>query len=496
MRFSRFTLLSVTLFLLAAAPVMALGTTPVFEPAPCPFVPPDNLEVECGYLIVPEDRNNPDSPTIRVAVAVIPSESDTPEPDPLIFLSGGPGGYLLDSVDFYAGSLAPFLETRDLILFDQRGVGFSEPALDCPELQQFYYDTLDDDYDDYEEIMALQVEAARQCSERLTSEGVNLAAYNTLENAADVDDLRAALGYDEWNIVGVSYGTRLALTVMRDHPEGVRSVIIDSVVPLQEDSVAAIIPASSRGFSRLFEGCAADADCDAAFPDLEERLWLLVEELNADPVIVPVEHPYTGETYDMLVTGDVLIDTLFRSLYSTRQITYMPLLIELTESGVYEPLARYAMYYIARFEYYSLGMHYSANCHDDAPFTSRDEVFAAAEQSPFSEYPAFMMETELAICEIWESGAGDPVENEAVYSDIPTLVVSGEYDPITPPERGAMAAETLPNSFVYEYPGLGHGVIFEGDCPMSMAVDFLDAPTTAPDADCISEMGAPDFVTE
>ncbi len=495
MRFGRFTLLSVLLFLLTVTPVMALGTTPAFEPAPCLFAPLDGLDVECGYLIVLEDRSNLSGPTISLPVAIVHSLSDAPEPDPLIYLSGGPGGYLLDSVDYYAGSLAPFLETRDLILFDQRGVGFSEPALNCPEIQQFYYDTLDDDLG-YEEAVALQVDAARQCSERLTSEGVNLAVYNTSNSAADVADLLTVLGYDEWNIMGVSYGTRLALTIMRDHPESVRSVIIDSVVPLQEDGLTAIVPAAYRAFSMLFEGCAVDLDCDAVYPDLEDTFWRLVEELNANPVIVPVEHPYTGEMYDMLFSGDVLVDTLFRSLYSTYWIGYMPRLIEFTDDGYYEPMANFAMYHIARFEYYSLGMYYSVNCHDDVSFISRDDVLATAEQYPRYAYVTFVLETEMAICEIWEAGVGSPIENEAVYSDIPTLVVSGEYDPITPPERGALAAETLPNSFVYEFPGLGHGVVFDGGCPMNIAIAFIDAPTIVPDSSCIGEMDAPDFVTE
>ena len=212
-----------------------------FEEAPCPFeLPPGHVEgeaVECGYLIVPEDRADPDSRDIRLAVAIFRHPDGAPEPDPIIYLEGGPGGSPLEirasNFDAYFGPL--FAANRDIILFDQRGVGFSEPTLDCPAFTELYMDLLDSNVDGEQltaqEILDRKVEAFMACAEDL-SMVADLSAYNTVANAADVNDLRLALGYDQVNLYGSSYGTRLALGVMRDFPEGLRSVVLDAPLSL------------------------------------------------------------------------------------------------------------------------------------------------------------------------------------------------------------------------------------------------------------------------
>ncbi|MCA9925859.1 MAG: alpha/beta fold hydrolase, partial [Anaerolineales bacterium] len=204
---------------------------PVFETAACQFDEPEGHDVTCGYLIVPEDRSQPNK-TIRLHVAIFASESDNPAPDPVVYLEGGPGGDALEAMPFtFDDNFAPLLADRDVIIFDQRGTGYSEPSLACPESIEADLDIIDEVVPLEEEI-DISLDAAAACYNRLVDEGVNLAAYNSLENAADVNDLRIALGYDEWNLYGISYGTKLAMTTMRDHPEGIRSVILDSPYPL------------------------------------------------------------------------------------------------------------------------------------------------------------------------------------------------------------------------------------------------------------------------
>lgn len=472
-----------------------ISDTPRFDAAPCMFIVPDGYNVECGYLVVPEDRSNPLSRTIELAVAVVHSLSQNPAPDPMLYLSGGPGGYLLTNADYYIERFAPVLAERDLILFDQRGVGFSQPSLDCPEFQQYYYESLATDFE-FDELLDDSIRVALACSNRLAEEGVNIRAYNTPASAADVADLRVVLGYAEWNILGISYGTRLALTIMRDHPTGVRSVILDSVVPLQADGLAAIVEAADRAFSILFAGCAADAVCNAAYPDLESRFWRTYERLNANPVRLNVPHPETGEMYPLLITGEVFGDVLFRSLYSTELITYMPVVITYADQGYYEPVGNLAMFFTSNFETFSVGMYYSANCRDEVTFSSLATINQSVSLHPRAAFMAEGSIIEMAICSVWESGIGDPLDNAPVHSTIPTLVLSGEYDPITPPARGSLAATTLVNSFVFEFPGLGHGTSLADSCPIAMVVDFLNAPTTAPDASCIDVMTGPQFVIQ
>jgi pimeloyl-ACP methyl ester carboxylesterase len=218
-----------------------------FQQAPCPFPLGTGLvvgqNIKCGFLVVPEDRSLPKGPTIRLAVAIFKTPSSQPDIDPVLFLNGGPGNALLETKGptFNAGNLASRMQNRDLILLDQRGTGFSQPSLRC----------LDD-------------ETLRACHERLVKSGLNLNAYTTLADAADVHDLIGALGYQQVNLEGVSYGTRLALTVMRLFPADLRSAILDSALPPQANLITGIPPAAIRAFDVFFQGCAADHSCNAS----------------------------------------------------------------------------------------------------------------------------------------------------------------------------------------------------------------------------------------
>jgi pimeloyl-ACP methyl ester carboxylesterase len=464
-----------------------------YEQAGCRFDVPPGAEVECGYLNVPERRDRPDSRTIRLHVAIYKSSAASPAPDPVVYLEGGPGGDALKSVALgYDRRVVPFLEERDFIVFDQRGTGFSEPSLDCPELSALSYELLDDDLS-VEESTERYVAETLACRTRLGQEEIDFSAYNSVESAADLADLREALGYAEWNLYGISYGTRLALTAMREHPEGVRSVILDSAVPLQsgEDETPGNI---ARAFEQLFEGCAASASCRAAYPDLESEFYELVDRLNEAPVTEPVVDPLDGQRYTLLLNGDSLFGVVTQALYSTDLIVLLPLAIHAAATEVdYSLLARLAMIGTVQGQFISEGMFYSVRCHEEIAFTT--EVELAAADDPFPELRGVFDQSSYApICAAWGAGAADPVENQPVESDIPTLVLAGEYDPATPPEDGRIAAATLTNSTFLEFPGLGHGVSADGGCPLNITLAFLRDPGAPPDASCIADMQGPSFV--
>jgi len=467
------------------------GERAEFESAECRFEIPFGQTVECGYLTVPEDRSQPDGPTIRLHVAIFKSHSDSPAPDPIVYLEGGPGGKALESVPFtFNERFDPFLANRDLIMFDQRGVGYSEPALDCPEVIDLTYDILDQDLS-LEESVALSNEAICSCHDRLVSEGVNLAAYNSAESAADLNDLRLALGYEEWNLFGISYGTRLALTAMRDFPEGIRSVILDSSYPLQINLYTEIPANFDRALNVLLDGCMADSTCRQAYPELENVFYELVDELNDSPATFSVTQPLTDETYDVLMNGDGLIGFVFQSLYSTEIIPWLPKILFDVRDGIYDTLAILVGSFLADVEFMSDGMYYSVQCGEEVHFSTPEELAAACEAYPELEGFCYGIS---AICDTWGAKEADPIENEPVSSDIPTLVLAGQYDPITPPAWGEMVAETLSNRFYFEFPGVGHGASVCGEeCPLSIALAFLDDPTTVLDGACVAAMSGPDF---
>jgi len=477
----------------------ARQSVPRFERAACQFAVPTGQVVDCGYLTVLERHDIPGSQPIRLHVAIFRTQSENPAPDPVVYLEGGPGGSALEAAPYsFNQSLAPFLADRDVIIFDQRGVGYSEPALDCPEVVELAYETLDEDLSP-EEALARSTDAICDCHDRLVSEGVNLRAYNSAESAADLNDLRVALGYEEWNLFGTSYGTRLALTAMRDYPEGIRSVILDSTYPPQVSLYEEMPANADRAFTVFFEGCAADPVCSEAYPDLETVFYQLVDRLNASPVTFQVRQHVTGETYDVLFDGDALFGFVFQSLYATEVIPVLPKIILDVNDGNHETLAVLLGSYLAQMEFVSVGMQYSVQCGEEVRFSAPGDFSAAAAAYPelqgFLESNPTLGESLFTICEMWGAEEADPIENELVSSDIPTLVLAGEYDPIAPPAWGELAAKTLDNSFYYEFPGVGHGASVSGEgCPLSVALAFLDDPTAEPDTSCLARMDGPSFL--
>ncbi len=476
-----------------------------FELAACPFdLPAGQVEgetVECGYVVVPEDRADPDSPTIRLAVATFHHPDGDPESDPVLYLEGGPGMSALEflSLTFTELSKPAFAANRDLVVFDQRGVGLSEPALDCPELLELGRELLDWEVDGEtiteEEAIDLVLQTTIACGETL-ARVADLSAYNTAANAADVNDLRLALGYDEVNLWSVSYGTHLALTVMRDHPEGLRSVVLDSVYPLDVDLYLEMLPNLDRAFDVLFEDCAADEACNTHYPDLRTVFFETANHLNETPASFQVTDPFTGESYEVLLTGDDLVGLLHQLLYRTNLLPVLPQMIYNASQGTFDQAARILGLLIGMEETLSHGMFYSVRCRDELAFSTLDQFEAVAADYP--ELTRFLADgigsLSYGICEDWDSGQPGEIENRAVTSDIPALILAGEYDPVTAPAWGQHAAETLENGYFYEYPGVGHGASVGVDCPREMMVAFLDDPTRAPDDACIAEMDLPQFV--
>ncbi|MDX1688412.1 MAG: alpha/beta hydrolase, partial [Candidatus Promineifilaceae bacterium] len=471
---------------------------PAFEPAACQFEVPGGREVECGYLIVPEDRENlDDGDTVRLHVAVFASESETPESAPIVYLAGGPGGDALETVPFvFESRFAPFLENGELIMFDQRGTGYSEPSLACPEYTELSLELLDDVLTP-QEAVDVYLEALAACHERLEAEGVDFTAYNSAASAADVRDLRQALGYEEINLFGVSYGTRLAQTIVRDFPEGIRSVTLDSAYPIAANIVLETPANLARALNVFFEGCAADTACQNAYPDLEDRFWELVEATDEEPITVPVQYAFTGEQYDAALVGDDLIGVLFQGLYSAEIIPVLPQVISDTIGGDYGLLGTLLSNFLLNNEFSSVGMQFSVQCHEEIVFAEPAQAEAAVEAYPrledFFVSSASVGRAAFDVCAMWEAGQAPPLEEEAVSSDLPTLILAGEYDPITPPSWGESVAAGFSNSMFFTFPGLGHGVSLDGGCPLSVMLAFLDDPTTAPDGACVETMAGPNF---
>jgi pimeloyl-ACP methyl ester carboxylesterase len=473
-----------------------------FAGSSCDFALPEGRvegrNLRCGFVTLPADRSAPGGPTVELAVAVFEALGDSPRPDPIVFLDGGPGGETLGgTTEYFQADFAPELqEEHDLVFFDQRGVGRSRPALDCPEYTDALYATLNTALT-LEQANARDARSMEACRQRLVGQGIDLAWFSSAASAADVSDMMRALGYHEWNLLGVSYGTRLALTILRDQPAGVRSVVLDSVYPPQVNRYVDLPGVAQRAFDTLFQGCAADRECAAAYPDLAGRFARLVQRLNERPQTAQVLNVFDGQTYDVRIDGDTAVEMLFTSLYITDYIPDLPELIARadaeTAQGEAAALGEWG-WVIFLFEGLSEGDYYAVECAEEAAFSSAPELAEAARAVPPEVGRVFGDPAFLEICASWAARPPDPRENQAVRSDVPVLLLSGEYDPVTPPAYARLAAETLGRAQVVEFPGLGHAT-FASPCPIAIITDFIGDPAAAPDIRCVATMRPPPFRT-
>ena len=477
-------------------------TPGVLRPVACPFVLPKDIvegeDVECGYIPVLENRTEQSSEDrlIRLAVAVFHPPGEATQPDPVIYLSGGPGASILKmiSTQFELLSEPVFATRRPLIVFDQRGIGISRPALDCREFNDLSLELLDRQIDgesiSTQDRTALVLESLNDCRKNL-AQIADLTAYNSASSAADVHDLIQALGYDQVNLWGGSYGTRLALEVMRRYPEDLRSVVLDAVYPPDVDLYVEAPANFQRSLTRLFESCGSNPVCNEAYPDLKTVFYDTVAHLNTEPVLREITNPYTGENYDALISGDTLLALTFQLLYDSKVRYFIPRIIYDVSQGDFNYLDLAFGSILARSSISSRGMMLSVQCREESPFSSREDFQAEIELHP---HLAGMYEGSILgdliypACDVWSVGQAETSANQPVETEIPTLILSGEFDPITPPAWGFRAAKTLENTFAYEFPGIGHGASVADKCPLNMLIAFLQNPIQEPEASCIQGM--------
>ncbi len=479
----------------ALTSAVAQDKVPRFESADCHFETEEALEgIDCGELVVWENRERHEEGTLRLAVAILRSTADEPEPDPLVFLSGGPGGRSVHHTprrlesDFWSRHR----EDRDLVFYDQRGTGYSQPDF-CEELDQVLYTTRFLGLPPEEE-QARRVEAVRDCREAMLAKGVDFSAYNSQTSARDLDDLRRTLGYQQWNLLGISYGTRLALTAMRESPSGIRSVILDSTSPPN-----ARIWVESPGIflqliERVFAQCASDEACRDAFPELESKFYAWLDRLEQNPVELNMQDTNRFPEGRLVVDHSVAISGVFQGLYNRQFPSILPLLVH--EGGpenehVWRVLADRL---VRPPEQISRGLNLSVNCYEVAPFNPPELLDAARREHPrIGE--VVDGRSRHAECAAWHDERADSSYFEPVRSELPTLIIGGEFDPVTPPEYGRLVAETLPNSTFVEAPAHGHGVTPHTACTRDLVSAFLEDPDRALDTSCVSELPSLSFVT-
>ena len=450
-------------------------------------------------MTVPEDRTDPHSKSIQLAVIVFHSTSANPAPDPVVFLQGGPGGEAVHlSTANYTLLVKPFLPERDFITFDQRGTGISIPALNCSDLESLYKQDIAGRIDSSSRDL-VYTNAFRSCHGALAIGGIDLNAYTTLASSDDLKDVVTALGYKQVDLYSVSYGTRLALDTMRTHPTILRSVVLDSVVPVEAKIFNEDPLRFGSSLQTLFDACAADERCNSAYPDLKTVFWNLVDQLDAKPA--EITNPLSDVKNTGKVDGADLIGVVLSLLKSGRFIGYAPEIIYKINAGDYSTFVTMKSSLPYQFEGINLGLYISMMCHEQILATNPQDLQSAMDSQhdigTYFRLPFFGdAKTLFNTCKFWGSVPPAPGENEAVISNIPALVIEGKFDPVTPPVFGKQVVSNLKNSYYMEFPDQGHtpSANDSSGCAIAAIQAFLVDPSLSPDMSCLAVLKAVEFI--
>lgn len=474
-------------------------TSAVFESAPCPSpnvagVPALDFpaNVRCGYLTVPENRTKPDGKQIKIFVARAPAVSPTPQPDPIVWLAGGPGG----AGSFQVATMVKegVNADRDVIFVDQRGTHHAEPRLSCPEYDRFVHDAIGVPFT-AESTTAADAAVVKACHDRLVAEGNDLAAYDTAENAADIADLRVALGIPEWNVYGVSYGSKLALTVLRDHPQGIRSVVLDSVSPPANNIVENWWAAPASSFRAIFAACAAQPACAAAYPNLEADFFATVRRLTDSPLVVQTTDPATGAPVTVNVDGFPFAYAVIMASERGDASRVPKMIADMARGDSAETVAAVLALQDPE-DIVGLGGHalaFSVFCREHADLTTEDAALASA-RSVLPQFPDQVLKLQpkqgrlFTECPVWDVGA-DAAATAPTVSDVPVLIIEGALDAATAPEWVDIVRPGLPRSQYVEFPLTGHSVLGKHPCAMTVMQAFLADPTAPVDGSCAAGTG-------
>ena len=432
----------------------------------------------CGSISVFENRETRTGRKIDLNIMLIPASTAVVKPDPIFFLAGGPGQSAVHTGPFLFPRLDKLRRERDIVLVDQRGTGKSN-SLACEFESEF--DLLDVTLD---EAAALQVENLERC---LGEYQADPALYTTPIAMDDLDQVREALGYKKINLMGISYGTRAALVYLRRHEDSVRSMVLDSVVPLTMSIPANIAIDAQAAFETLLADCRAQVGCEAAFPQLRDHFSELIYRMRQSPPTITIAHPRTGErTTGTLEPG--IINRLIRAVMYDRTLsTLLPLAIEQAYDGNFQPLMTMAYAFTGDGSTLSAGMMASVLCSEDMRRVSQPKNSADFDNAIYSSLEP--------TCRFWPIGEIPESYFEPVTSDVPVLLLSGILDPVTPPKYGWEAARTLSNSEHIVVPGVGHGTSLQGCIPKLLHEFFNNPDPGSLNASCVSDLSRPPFFT-
>lgn len=442
---------------------------------------------KCGTFEVFENRATRKGRKISLNILVLPATGEKREPDPFFYFAGGPGSAASEDAPGIAQGFARIREHRDLVFVDQRGTGRSHP-LDCtffdPKEPQSYFEHF------------FPLEHVRQCRSELETKA-DLTLYTTTIAMDDIDGVRAALGYDKINLFGGSYGTRAAMVYLRQHPKRVRTVMLQGVAPTNMHLPGDYPQQTERALQGVLAECAADEACNKAFPNIRSETKAVLERLMKGPVEVEFQPQGLATSIKVTLSRNVAAEAVRYMLYNPGGASRVPLVLHQAAEGNFAPLAQIAL----RFRRTlvgtgSNGMYLTVTCAEDVPWVKRagGESERNAQNTFLGDY---RLHQQREACGLWPRATVDSDYFKPVRSGVPVLILTGEWDPVTPPANGDFVARTFPNSLHVVVPHGAHGFGgLEGtDCVERLMTEFVEhAAPKSLDTSCVKNIRRRGFV--
>jgi pimeloyl-ACP methyl ester carboxylesterase len=446
-----------------------------------------NLRIRCGMLTVPEaqDAGGREGRTITVAFAISPARERRDGDEPVLVLLGGPGGSATGQLRGVLSDYKALNRNRDVVLVDQRGTGRSSP-LHCT------FGPVSHDSSAAEQFLAPA--HVRGCAERLRS-GADLSRYATSDFLADLESLREALGVSQWNLHGTSYGTRVALLYMEQHPQRVRSGILVGVVPPELRMPMTLGPDADSALDRVARDCAADPQCARAYPNFRAEVDSIARRLDVTPALVQMPHPQTGKPTMVPYTRSMFGMAVRGAMYTGWGASNLPSMIHHAFDGDYTPLVERGIRDSGRMAQSGVaGLYLAVTCADDV---ARGDLESAIALNEASTMGALRARTFFAACAEWPAQPNGAEWPEPTSLRPPVLMMVGEADPATPPHWAEVAMRRALDGRLIVVPQGGH--VLSGlhgmACLERLQAEFVARPEPRTlDVTCLGEVRRPPFV--
>lgn len=431
--------------------------------------------IEWGYLTVPENWDGTTEKTVKLAVAVIRSTSPANEKtSPVVIIEGGPGAGAINSVWSWVSH--PIREKSDIILIDIRGTGLSEPKL-CPDLGSDFLKILAKNQTPAEDEVE-KAKAAMACQRKLLIEEIDIKAYHSGNIAKDLHSLKNYLNYDNWTVYGVSYGTYMALVYANDFPEDVANLILDSPISDISEYYTNNTINYVSSLNKVFEDCKNDPNCNANYPDLEKKYYETITKLEKNPITVNVNKSIIEEGTFTYNAEDFKI-AVHQALYNQQLIEVLPLLIYEFNNGNTHALSELVAAFSGALSL-DYGMYYCVSCNETIPNNSYEDYEKKNATTKLTAGLSFY-KSDFVVCDMWNKKQHSTIKTDSLglQTNVPTLIFTGKYDPITPEKNGEILQSKITTAYVINAETTGHASSFSQSAKQIIK-QFITSPNQHP----------------